>query len=164
MSGIGKRKIAAKPDNWPSSARPKYKIVRNFTSYLEIARSLYLKKSVIRIVTSVRQREKPMFPMRYRTSGNNSGGTGWRVWGLEPPTPPTPIQSRWGCLVTCLTPTFLQRQGSHFTTQLIFYYKRGQGRGREGLAGLSCVEYWKILLVNYDNVQKKCIRTFSRNM
>ena len=81
--------------------------MRNFTSYLEIARSLYLKKGVIRIVTSVRQREKPMLPMRYRTPSNNRGGTGWRVRGLEPPTPPPP---RWGCLVTCLTPTFLQRQ------------------------------------------------------
>ena len=163
MSGIGKRKIAAKPDNWASSARPKYKLVRNFTSYLEIARRLYLKKGVIRIVTSVRQREKPMFPMRYRTSGNNRGGTGWRVWGLEPPPPPPPrIQSRWGCLVTCLTPTFLQRQDR--TLQLNWYFIIKGCRGREGLAGLSCVEYWKILLVNYDNVQKKCTRTFSRNM
>ena len=128
MSGIGKRKISAKPDNWPSSARPKYKLVRNFTSYLEIARRLYLKKGVIRIVTSVRQREKPMFPMRYRTSGNNRGGTGWRVWGLEAPTPPPPPHSKPLGLSCYLSDTdILTATGSHFTTQLIFYYKRVQG-------------------------------------
>ena len=120
-----------------------------------------------------------------------------RSWTPYPPPP------RWGCLVTCLTPTFLQRQDG--TLQLNWYFIiKGGGRGREGLAGLSwevilesllkipksalhewchlwqvlclllvsavrqcrvskqknrqilssIVEYWKILLVNYDNVQK----------
>ena len=104
--------------------------MRNFTSYLEIARSLYLKKGVIRIVTSVRQREKSMLPMRYRTPSNNRGGTGWRVRGLEPPTPPPLGLSCYLSDTDILTTT-----GWHFTTQLIFYYKKG-GEGKGGIGRL----------------------------
>ena len=79
-------------------------------------------------------------PYEVSNPGHNSGGTrGKARGGLEPPTHSPPIQTRGGFLITCLTPTFLQRQDR--TLQLNWYFIiKGGGGGREGKGGIGRLE------------------------